>query len=179
MSRIGKQPVKIPSGVEVSVSDSIVTFTKGKDSKELNVLNRVGVSVEGNEITFTAQGDSRADKAFWGTYRALANNIVAGLDKGFQKELEINGVGYRAALKGDVLNLQLGYSHPIDFPIPKGISIEVEKETKLTIKGSDKQQVGQVSAEIRKFRPPEPYKGKGIKYADERIIRKAGKTAKK
>ena len=117
-------------------------------------------------------------RAFWGTYRALANNIVIGLTQGFAKTLEINGVGYKAAVSGNMLELALGFSHPIKYPIPAGVEMTLDKN-QLTIKGSDKQQIGQIAAEIREFRPPEPYKGKGIKYADEIIIRKAGKTAKK
>ena len=124
-------------------------------------------------------GTDSQSKAYWGTYRALANNMINGLDKPFERKLEINGVGYRAAVNGRNLEMQLGYSHPIIFPIPDGIEITVEKNTQLMIKGSDKQVVGQVSAEIREFRPPEPYKGKGIKYSDEIIRRKAGKTSKK
>jgi large subunit ribosomal protein L6 len=123
-------------------------------------------------------GEDKASSAFWGTYRALFNNIIIGLDKGFQKSLEINGVGYRASLQGKTLNLQLGFSHDINFPIPDGVDVKVERNI-ITIKGTDKQVVGQVAAKIRSFRPPEPYKGKGIKYSDEVIIRKAGKAAGK
>ena len=121
-------------------------------------------------------GEAKESSAFWGTYRALFANIIEGLDKGFQKSLEINGVGYRAAVQGKTLNLQLGFSHPIDFSIPEGVEITVEKNL-IHIKGTDKQTIGQVAAEIRSFRPPEPYKGKGVKYTDEVIVRKAGKSA--
>lgn len=179
MSRIGKQPVTIPAGIEVSIKDSILTAKKGNLVKELNVYNRVGLSVEDGKVLFSVKGETKQSKAFWGLYRALTNNIFEGLNKGFVKKLDINGVGYKAILSGKSLTLQLGFSHPVNFPIPEGITIEVEKETSLTIKGSDKQQVGQVAAEIRAFRPPEPYKGKGVKYSDENIIRKAGKAAKK
>ena len=178
MSRIGKQPVNIPSGFEVKVDGSKVIIKKGKDSKELDTLGNVDVKVEDNNIVFVPKGEDRESKAFWGTYRALAQNIVIGLESGFEKKLEINGVGYRAAVKGKVLELQLGYSHPINFDIPTGIAIAVDKNI-ISIKGADKQQVGQVAAVIREFRPPEPYKGKGVKYVEEHIIRKAGKTAKK
>ena len=178
MSRIGKQPVVIPADINVSVDGNVIVFKKGNVSKELDTKGNVNVKVEGNEIIFSPKSDDRFDKAFWGTYRSLAQNVVVGLTTGFQKQLEINGVGYRAAVKGKVLELNLGFSHPINFEIPDGITITVEKNT-ITIKGSDKQLVGQVAAEIRGYRPPEPYKGKGIKYADEHIIRKAGKTAKK
>jgi large subunit ribosomal protein L6 len=178
MSRIGKKAIVLPSGIEAKVEDTRLIISKGKDIKELDTLGRVTISVENNEINFGSKGDDRESKAFWGTYRALANNIVIGLDKGFEKKLEINGVGYRAAVKGSELELHLGFSHPINYPIPAGLEIAVEKNT-IIIKGTDKQKVGQVSAEIRAFRPPEPYKGKGVKYADEHIVRKAGKTSKK
>jgi large subunit ribosomal protein L6 len=178
MSRIGKQPIEVPSDISVKVDGNIVTFTKGSLSPTLDTKGNVGVKVEGSVLSFSTLSESREHKAFWGTYRALANNIVTGLTSGFEKKLEINGVGYRAAVNGDVLNLQLGFSHDINYPIVNGLSIGVEKNV-ITIKGADKQQVGQVAAEIRGFRPPEPYKGKGVKYADETIIRKAGKTSKK
>jgi large subunit ribosomal protein L6 len=129
-------------------------------------------------LTFSTNSDHRQDRAFWGTYRALAANIVTGLVTGFEKKLEINGVGYRAAVEGAVLKLQLGFSHDINYEIPAGITIAVEKNV-ISINGADKQQVGQIAAEIRSFRPPEPYKGKGVKYSDETILRKAGKTSKK
>jgi large subunit ribosomal protein L6 len=178
MSRIGKQPINIPSGFEVKLDGSKIIVAKGKNSKELDTLGNVDVKVEDNNIVFTPKGEDRASKAYWGTYRSLTQNIIIGLKSGFEKKLEINGVGYRAAVKGKVLELQLGYSHPINFDIPEGIEIAVDKNT-ISIKGADKQQVGQVAAVIREFRPPEPYKGKGVKYSDEHIIRKAGKTSKK
>jgi large subunit ribosomal protein L6 len=178
MSRIGKQPVVIPADINVSVDGNVIVFKKGNVSKELDTKGNVNVKVEGNEIIFSPKSDDRFDKAFWGTYRSLAQNVVVGLTTGFQKQLEINGVGYRAAVKGNILELQLGFSHPINYEIPKGIQVSVEKNL-ITIKGDDKQVVGQVAAEVRSFRPPEPYKGKGVKYVDEHIIRKAGKTAKK
>ncbi|NPA81226.1 MAG: 50S ribosomal protein L6 [Epsilonproteobacteria bacterium] len=178
MSRIGKQPVDIPSGIEVKVDGSKLLFKKGNVTKELETKNNVDVKIEDNKIVFSPKGDDRQSRAFWGTYRSLANNIVIGLTQGFEKKLEINGVGYRAAVKGNVLELQLGFSHPINYEFPKDVEIKVEKNI-ITIKGDDKQVVGQIAAEIRSFRPPEPYKGKGVKYVDEVIIRKAGKTAKK
>jgi large subunit ribosomal protein L6 len=178
MSRIGKKPIAIPAGVEVVVSDTKVVIKKANNQKELETFGRVGATVEDNNLVFTSKGDDKESKAFWGTYRALANNIIIGLDKGFEKKLEINGVGYRAAVKGNVLELQLGFSHPINHEIPAGITVAVEKNV-ISIKGSDKQQVGQMAAEVRGYRPPEPYKGKGVKYTDETIIRKAGKTSKK
>lgn len=178
MSRIGKSPIVLPSGIEAKLNGTALIIKNSKESKEIETFGRVTVSIEDNKLIFSSVGDDREAKAFWGTYRALANNAVVGLTQGFEKKLEIIGVGYRAAVKGNILDLQLGFSHPINFPIPKGITITVEKNI-IVVKGSDKQVVGQVSAEIRAYRPPEPYKGKGVKYVDEHIIRKAGKTAKK
>ena len=178
MSRIGKKPISIPNGLEVKIDGSSLKFKKSNNEKELDLKGHVDVKIEDGKIEFSPKGEDRQSKAYWGTYRALANNIVLGLTEGFSKQLEINGVGYRAAMKGKVLELNLGFSHPINFESPKGIEISVDKNV-ITIKGDDKQQVGQVAAEIRGFRPPEPYKGKGIKYLEEHIIRKAGKTAKK
>ena len=178
MSRVGKRPVTVASGVEVSLDGTCLVAKKGNLEKRLETHGRVEVSIDGSEVTFTRVGEEKQDAAYWGTYRALFNNIIIGLDKGYEKSLEINGVGYRAAVNGKVLNLQLGHSHPIDFNIPEGLDITVVKNI-ITIKGADKQAVGQAAAEIRDFRPPEPYKGKGVKYTDETIIRKAGKAAGK
>lgn len=178
MSRIGKKPIAIPSGVEVNVNGTIIVVKKGNQAAEVETHGRVGIEVADGNVVLTKIGEEKQDSAYWGTYRALTANAIEGLDKGFQKTLEINGVGYRAALKGEVLELQLGYSHPINFEIPAGIEISVEKNI-ITVKGADKQQVGQTAAIIRGFRKPEPYKGKGVKYTSEKIIRKAGKTAKK
>ncbi len=178
MSRIGKKPIIIPNGLNVEINDGKISFKKDKDSFELDTFGRVGISLDNNQLVFSKLGDTAESRAFWGTYRALANNIVVGLTQGFSKTLEINGVGYKASVSGNVLELALGFSHPVKYEIPKGINISVERNL-VTIKGSDKQQVGQVAAEIRSFRPPEPYKGKGVKYSDEVIIRKAGKTSKK
>jgi len=178
MSRIGKRPVTIASGIEVTLDGTTLVAKKGKLEKRLETYGRVGIDINGSEVLFSRVGDDKASSAFWGTYRALFNNIIIGLDKGFQKSLEINGVGYRASVKGKTLNLQLGFSHDINFDIPDGVDISVEKNI-IHIKGTDKQIVGQVAAKIRSFRPPEPYKGKGVKYTDEVIIRKAGKAAGK
>ncbi len=178
MSRIGKKAITIPAGIEVSVNGSLVTVKKGSKSIDVETHGRVGIEVADNNVNFTLVGEESQDKAYWGTYRALTANAVEGLDKGFSKSLEINGVGYRAAVKGKVLELQLGFSHPINFEISDTIEIAVDKNI-INIKGSSKQEVGQVAAKIRGFRPPEPYKGKGVKYTDEHIVRKAGKTAKK
>ena len=178
MSRIGKQPVKLASGLEAKLEGNKLTICKGQDCKEIDTKGVVKVNIEGDTITFEPAEESKFAKAMWGTVRALANNAVIGLTQGFEKKLEINGVGYRAAMQGNKLVLNLGYSHPIEYEVPAGITISVEKNI-ITVKGSDKQKVGQVAAEIRSFRKPEPYKGKGVKYVDEVIIRKAGKTAKK
>lgn len=178
MSRIGKQPIAIPSGVEVTVDGTLVSVKKGNKVSTVETHGRVEVIIENNTIVLSRVGESQESSAFWGTYRALLNNAIVGLAEGFTKSLEINGVGYRAAVKGNVLELQLGYSHPINYEIADGLEITVEKNI-INVKGADKQQVGQAAAIIRGFRKPEPYKGKGVKYTDEKIIRKAGKTAKK
>jgi len=178
MSRVGKRPVTVASGIDVSLDGTCLVAKKGNLEKRLETHGRVEISIDGTEVTFTRVGEEKQDAAYWGTYRALFNNIVIGLDKGYTKSLEINGVGYRAAVKGKVLELQLGFSHPVNYDIPEGLEMKVEKNV-ITINGTDKQSVGQAAAEIRSFRPPEPYKGKGVKYTDEVIIRKAGKAAGK
>ena len=177
MSRIGKKPIAIPSGVEVTVDGTVVNVKKGNKTIPVETHGRVSVEIANNEVVLGKVGETKESAAFWGTYRALINNAVVGLSEGFQKSLEINGVGYRAAVKGKVLELQLGYSHPINYEIADGLDITVEKNI-IHVKGADKQQVGQAAAIIRGFRKPEPYKGKGVKYTDEHIVRKAGKTAK-
>lgn len=178
MSRIGKLPVEAPADVKISVDGDVISFEKGKETRTLDTKGNVGIAIDGQTLTFSTKSDSREDRAFWGTYRALAANIVTGLTTGFTKQLEINGVGYRAAVQGKVLNLQLGFSHDINYEIRDGLEMSVEKNI-ITIKGNDNQKVGQAAAEIRAFRPPEPYKGKGVKYVEEHITRKAGKTGAK
>jgi len=178
MSRIGKKPVEFAADITVSSNGNVITFVKGKNSVDLDTKGNVDFSIEGNVLTFATKSDEKAHRAFWGTYRALSQNIVVGLTTGYSKQLEINGVGYRAAVKGKTLNLQLGFSHDIDYPLPDSVEAEVVKNV-ITLKSHDKQTLGQVAAEIRAFRPPEPYKGKGVKYMEEHIVRKAGKTAKK
>lgn len=178
MSRVGKRPISIPSGVNISVEGSRIVFKNSKLTRELETHGRVGIELSNDSLSFSPINQEAQSRAYWGTYRALANNIVIGLSQGFSKTLEINGVGYKASVSGKVLELALGFSHPVKYDIPEGIEMSVDKNI-ITIKGSDKQQIGQIAAEIREFRPPEPYKGKGIKYSDEVIIRKAGKTAKK
>ena len=178
MSRIGKEPVSIPGGIDVILDGTQIVATKGKVEKRLETHGRVNVAIKEKEVVLTRNGEDKQSSAYWGTYRALLNNLFIGLDKGFTKSLEINGVGYRAAVDGKTLELQLGFSHPVNYAIPAGLDVSVEKNI-ITIKGDEKQVVGQAAAEIRAFRPPEPYKGKGVKYTDEVIVRKAGKTAAK
>jgi large subunit ribosomal protein L6 len=178
MSRIGKKPVEFAADITVSVNGNVISFAKGKNSVDLDTKGNVTFSLENNVLTFATLSDEKAHRAFWGTYRALAQNIVTGLTTGYTRQLEINGVGYRAAVQGRVLNLQLGFSHDINYDLPDVLEASVEKNV-ITLKSHDKQTLGQVAAEIRSFRPPEPYKGKGVKYMEEFIVRKAGKTSKK
>lgn len=179
MSRIGKLPIEIPKGVKISFTDSVLSVQGPNGSLTRQIMSVVSLDIRDVAIEVTRCDDSTAARAAHGLTRTLINNMVVGVTKGFQRDLEINGVGYRAEVKGKELVLALGYSHPVNFPIPNGISIDVEKMTKLSVKGFDKELVGQTAAKIRSFRSPEPYKGKGIKYADETILRKAGKTGKK
>lgn len=179
MSRIGKQPIEIPNGVKITVNDLQVTVTGPKGTLSRNILDLVSLELTDKFLTVVRSSESISSRSAHGLTRTLLNNMVIGVTKGFERALEINGVGYRAEVKGDFLNLSLGYSHPINFPLPAGISVEVDKMTKLLVKGINKELVGQTAAKIREFRSPEPYKGKGIKYADETILRKAGKTGKK
>jgi large subunit ribosomal protein L6 len=179
MSRIGKQPIEIPAGVKVSIDNSSISVTGPKGTLSRTLLDKVTLDLNDKLLTVTRVDDSINARAAHGLSRTLVSNMVIGVTKGFERALEINGVGYRAEVKGDVLNLSLGYSHPINFQLPNGISVDVDKMTKLLVKGIDKELVGQTAAKIREFRSPEPYKGKGVKYADETILRKAGKTGKK
>ena len=176
MSRVGRSPIPIPQGIKVKMEDRVFVAEgpKGKVSQE--ILPRIEVEIGDTEVLIKRLGESRDDRAKHGLMRALVANAVAGVHEGFSKVLEINGVGYRAAVEGKTLNLALGYSHPVVFAIPEGIEIEVDKNNTMTVRGARKQQVGQVAAEIRALRKPEPYKGKGIKYADEVIRRKVGKA---
>ena len=175
MSRIGKKPVVVPAGVTAKVDGQLVSVKGAKGQLEFVVPDEVSVTQQDNAIKVDPRGDSKRAQALWGTARARVNNIVVGVTKGFEKKLEITGVGYRAAVQGKVLQLALGYSHDVNYPIPNGISIVTPKPTEITISGIDKQQVGQIAAEIRALRSPEPYKGKGVKYVDEFIFRKEGK----
>ncbi len=179
MSRIGKLPIPIPSSVKVEVNDRTVAVHGPKGSLRLEVHPKMQVQVKDGRILCARPSDEKFHKALHGLTRSLIFNMVHGVVHGFERRLELVGVGYRASLLGENLNLSLGFSHPILFPIPKGIRVEVKDQTQITISGIDKQQVGAVAAKIRSFRPPEPYKGKGVKYVDERIRRKAGKTGAK
>jgi large subunit ribosomal protein L6 len=176
MSRIGKQPVLIPPKVKVEVQGRRVHVEGPKGRLDWELPRRTNIRVEDGKILIGREGDDAEAKALHGLSRALINNMVKGVSEGFVKKLEIHGVGFRAAVQGNVLNLMLGFSHPVNYTIPEQIKITVEENTKLTIEGPDKQRVGQVAAEIRAFYPPEPYKGKGIRYAGEHIQRKEGKT---
>ena len=173
MSRIAKAPITVAKGVDVKIDGQHVSVKGAKGSLELKVHPSVSVSLEGGELSVAPANDSAWAMA--GTMRALLNNMVRGVSSGFEKKLQLVGVGYRAQGKGKVLNLSLGFSHPIDFPVPEGVTIDTPSQTEIVVSGSDRQRVGQVAAEIRAFRPPEPYKGKGVRYSDERIIRKEAK----
>ena len=176
MSRIGKMPIPIPSGVEVRVGDQAVEVKGPKGALKINVLPGISVAVEDGQVVLSRSSDERQTRAYHGLNRALVANATAGVSEGWQKQLEIVGIGYRADKQGNVVVFNLGHSHPINFAIPDGIEIDVDsKANKVTVKGIDRQRVGQVAAEIRGLRPPEPYKGKGVRYADERVRTKAGK----
>jgi large subunit ribosomal protein L6 len=176
MSRIGKQPIAIPSSVKVVVK-GLKVFVEGPKGKlEMLIPRRTSLKVDLSQVLVSRDGDDAEARAMHGLSRALLNNLVKGVSEGYVKKLEINGVGFKAAVQGKIVNLSLGYSHPINYDIPDQIKVTVEDNTKVTIEGPSKQVVGQVAAEIRSFYPPEPYKGKGVKYSDERIERKEGKT---
>lgn len=178
MSRIGKKIINIPEKVEVKIDGQNVHVKGPKGAMDYTVNTGVTASMEGKEIKITVEKETQKTKALWGLTRTLVNNMVVGVSEGFNKNLEFNGVGYKAAVKGKNLTLNLGYSHPIDYKIPEGVEVKVVKNV-IEISSFDKALVGFVAAKVRSFRPPEPYKGKGVKYVDETIIRKAGKTASK
>ena len=189
MSRIGKKPVVLPSGIEAALKENILTVKGSKGSLTLEIHPKVKVTVADNEILVdVAKKEDKREKALWGLFRSLIQNMVDGLTTGYSKELDVVGVGFKADVRGKDLVLNLGFSHPIDFPIPEGIEVKVEKQpakvtiqqyqTSVTLSGIDKHLVGQVAANIRALKPPEPYKGKGIRYSDENILRKAGKVVK-
>jgi len=175
MSRIGKHPVRIASDVEVQLSGQTLTAKGRLGTLSLAVSNEVNASIADGTVTIGPKNDTKQSRAMWGTTRALLNNMVTGVSTGFSINLEITGVGYRAQIQGNTLNLQLGYSHDIPFPIPGDVRITCERPTIITVSGADRQRVGQIAADIRAHRPPEPYKGKGIKYATEIVRRKEGK----
>jgi len=175
MSRIAKQPVEVPGGVELSINGRELSAKGPKGSLSITLHDSVVVKNEDNLLTFSPKDDRKSSMAVTGTIRSVVNNIVTGVLTGFEKKLVLVGVGYRAQIQGKNLSLSLGLSHPVNYAVPEGIEIEAASATELTVRGCNKQQVGQVCAEIRAFRPPEPYKGKGVKYADEQIIRKEAK----
>ncbi len=178
MSKIGKIPVKIPNGVEVNIDNGFIVIKGPKGELKQLIHRGIDIKVADNKINIEVSNtNDRSLRSLWGLTRSLINNMVIGVTQGYEKKLEVNGVGYRVALKGDRLNLEVGFSHPVEFKLPKGLEAKVEKNV-ITVAGIDKQQVGEISAQIRKIKPPEPYKGKGIKYLEETIRRKAGKVMK-
>lgn len=175
MSRVANSPVPLPKGVETTLSEEQISVKGSKGTLQLALHKLVGVSKDDETLNVAARDESREAKAMAGTFRSLINNMVVGVSEGFSKKLELQGVGYRAKAQGKTLNLTVGYSHPIDYALPEGVTAETPSQTEIVISGADKQLVGQVAAEIREFRPPEPYKGKGIRYSDERVFRKEAK----
>ena len=175
MSRIGKRPVELPSGVEASVSGQTVSVKGPKGTREFTATDDVSIGVDGNVVTIAPRGKSKRALQQWGMSRTMVQNLVSGVTDGFKKELEINGVGYRAQMQGNTLKLSLGLSHEVNFEVPQGVTVTCPKQTEIVVEGIDQQLVGQVAANIREWRKPEPYKGKGIKYKDEYIFRKEGK----
>jgi large subunit ribosomal protein L6 len=176
MSRIGKQPITIPPKVKVEVKGQKVSVEGPKGKLQFDLPRHTSLKVEGGNVLVSRQGDDAQARALHGLSRALVNNMVKGVSEGFVKKLEIQGVGFKAAVQGKTVNMTLGYSHPINYPIPDQIKVVVEENTKITIEGPDKQVVGQVASELRSFYPPEPYKGKGVRYVGEHVTRKEGKT---
>jgi large subunit ribosomal protein L6 len=178
MSRIGKKPIELPKGVKLEVKDGIVSVEGPKGQLARPFLEGLEIEITGDQAQVKRLGEDKRTRSYHGLMRTLVANMVEGVSKGFEKKLEIVGIGYRSELKGTSLTFYLGYSHPIEFPLPNGISAEVEKQTQVTIKGINKELVGQISAKIRDLRKPDPYKGKGVKYAGEVLRKKAGKTGK-
>lgn len=179
MSRVGKKPISIPDKVDVSLKDRLVTVKGSKGTLSRTIHDDVNLDINGNVIQVMIQNEDRKSRALQGLTRSLVDNMVTGVSNGFERVLEINGIGYRAEVKGQALVLNLGYSNPVNFDLPDGVSASVDRNTVIRLTAIDKEKLGQTAASIRKLRPPEPYKGKGIKYAEERIIRKAGKTGTK
>lgn len=179
MSRIGNQPIPVPKGVKLDIKGSYIKVVGPKGTLERNIRPEIGLQEEGGNLIIVRKDNSKRTDAFSGLTRTLVNNMIVGVDKGFQKKLSIEGVGYRAEVKGTVLNLNVGYSNPVEFNLPKGVTAEVDKANNVTLDCIDKELLGETAAKIRAVRPPEPYKGKGIRYTDEYIARKAGKSASK
>ncbi|SMY06407.1 50S ribosomal protein L6 [Flavimaricola marinus] len=175
MSRIGKKPVELPSGVTASVSGQTVEVKGPKGTRSFTATDDVTITIDGNVVNVTPRGTSKRARQQWGMSRTMVENLATGVSTGFKKELEISGVGYRAQMQGNVLKLALGYSHDVNFEVPEGVTVTAPKQTEIVVEGIDQQLVGQVAANIREWRKPEPYKGKGIKYKDEYIFRKEGK----
>ena len=175
MSRIGKKPVELPSGVTATVSGQTIEVKGPKGARSFTATDDVTVKLDDNVITVAPRGSSKRARQQWGMSRTMVQNLVTGVTDGFKKELEINGVGYRAQMQGNTLKLSLGYSHEVNFEVPEGVTVTAPKQTEIVVEGADQQLVGQVAANIREWRAPEPYKGKGIKYKDEYIFRKEGK----
>ena len=176
MSRIGKQPIEVPAKVKVSVQGSVVSAEGPKGKLQMTLPPNTTAKIVGTQVSVERKGEGAENRAMHGLARALVNNMVRGVSEGYQKKLEIQGVGFKAAVQGNLINLSLGYSHPVLYPIPAGIKVVVEENTKITIDGCDKEVVGRVAAEVRSYYPPEPYKGKGVRYAGEHVVRKEGKT---
>ena len=175
MSRIGKNPIAIPDGVNVAVTGGAITV-KGKNGElSQQVLSDVSIAVEDNQIVVKPMSDSKFSRSLWGTMRSNIESMVTGVTEGFRRELEMQGVGYRVQMQGNTLRLQLGFSHDVEFPVPEGVLIECPSQIQIVVSGADKQQVGQVASNIRSYRPPEPYKGKGVRYKGEYVLRKEGK----
>jgi large subunit ribosomal protein L6 len=176
MSRIGKKPVAIPSGVKVEVKEGVIFVEGPKGKLTRKLAGRIGIEIKDNQVIVNRSGDTKIDKSMHGLFRALVNNMIKGVTDGYVKELEIIGTGFKAAMQGNTLNMHLGYSHAVNFPIPEGIKIECPKATQLVVRGIDKELVGKVSTEIRAVCPPEPYKGKGIRFVGEYVKKKVGKA---
>ena len=175
MSRVANSPVEVPAGVDVTLKGQDITVKGSNGTLALEIHDRVEVKQDDKVLTFTARDGAKQARALAGTTRALINNMVVGVSKGFEKKLQLNGVGYRAKASGKTVNLTLGFSHPVDYSLPEGVTAESPSQTEIVLKSADKQLLGQVAAEIRGFRPPEPYKGKGVRYADEYVRRKEAK----
>ena len=175
MSRVANNPIELPKGVETTLTDTTVAVKGSKGNLQLELHSLVGVTQDGDVLQVAGKVATRQARAMAGTFRSLINNMVVGVSDGFQKKLELQGVGYRAKAEGKNVNLTLGFSHPINYALPDGVTAETPSQTEIIISGADKQRVGQVAAEIRDFRPPEPYKGRGVRYADERVFRKEAK----